>query len=61
MLSPKFLERGGCASKKMPRSDRSGADGVVDLATIVLEGPHEVAPQWNLQRPIEKRIPERAA
>src|SRR6266403_5915490 len=30
MLSPKFLERGGCANKKMPRSDLSGADGVVN-------------------------------
>src|SRR5881396_1988887 len=29
MRDPQFLERGGCAIKKMLRSHRSGADGVV--------------------------------
>src|SRR6266516_3098106 len=34
MRDPQFLERGGCATNKMPRSHRSGADGVVRPASL---------------------------
>src|SRR6266581_8367520 len=32
VLFPSSQRRGGCAIKRMPRSHRSGADGVVSLA-----------------------------